>query len=125
MSSAEITYPFATLCAKLSILLLYLNLFNVSRRLRVTVYIGVVVLTLFYTAMMAIGIATMVKCAGLESEIIDLCSNMVDEVQLLNSAFNVVTDCWIFILPMPHILKLQMPLRRKLGLAAVFSIALA
>lgn len=65
MSSAEITYPLATLCAKLSLLLLYLRLFDVggssssrSRRLRVTVRVGAVVMTLFYAAMMAIGIAT-------------------------------------------------------------------
>lgn len=125
MSSAEITYPLATLFAKLSILLLYLRIFTTSRCLRISVYIGAVVLTLFYIAMIGTGIAVMSTCAGLASASIDICDKISNDIQLLNSAFNVVTDCWILILPMPFIMKLQMPLNRKVGLAGVFAIGLA
>lgn len=125
MSSAEITYPFATLFAKLSILLLYLRIFTTNRFLRMSVYVGGLILTLFYTAMIGTGIAAMTKCAGLAAASIDVCDKISNDIQLLNSAFNVVTDCWILLLPMPFISRLQMPLKRKMGVAAVFAVGLA
>lgn len=82
-------------------------------------------MTLFYTAMIGTGIAAMTKCAGLAAASIDVCDKISNDIQLLNSAFNVVTDCWILLLPMPFISRLQMPLKRKMGVAAVFAVGLA
>lgn len=65
-------------------------------------------------------------CAGPDARTaVALCGDMCDEVQLLNSAFNVAADCWLLALPMPHVLGLQMPRGRKVGLVAVFAIASA
>lgn len=125
MSSAEITYPFATLFAKLSILLLYLRIFTTSRGLRISVYVGAVLLALFYMALIGTGIAAMTSCVGLAVTSIGICDKITNDIQLLNSAFNVVTDCWILVLPMLFISKLQMPLKRKVGVAAVFAVGLA
>lgn len=124
MQSAEITYPFATLFAKLSILLFYLRIFTTNRGLRFSIYAGGLILILFYMALIGTGIAAMTTCVGVASMSIEVCDKITNDIQLLNSAFNVVTDCWILLLPMPFISKLQMPLKRKLGVAAVFACGL-
>ena len=79
---------------------------------------------LFYTALIGRGIAAMTKWAGLAATGIDICDKITSGIQLLNSALNVVTDCWI-LLPMPFISRLQMTLNQKIGLAAVFAVVLA
>ncbi|KAK4212988.1 hypothetical protein QBC37DRAFT_181667 [Rhypophila decipiens] len=42
----------------------------------------------------------------------------------LQSALTVLLDLYIFVLPLPVLAKLNLPMRRKLGLTAVFSLAL-
>ena len=36
------------------------------------------------------------------------------------SGFGIASDLYIFILPFPPILKMQLPLRKKLGICAIF-----
>lgn len=124
MSAGGIVFP-VTIFAKVSILLLYLRIFSISRPLRISVHIGILVMALFYTAMVGVSISTVIRCVGLAAQTLQFCNTASGPIQLLNSVFNVVTDFWILILPMPHIIKLQLPISRKIGLAAVFAAGLA
>ncbi|ROW10728.1 hypothetical protein VPNG_05124 [Cytospora leucostoma] len=122
MSSNGIIFPITIFFAKASILLLYLRIFGVNRWLRTTIYIGITLLAIFYTAMACAGIVGVVQCVGLAAASIQFCSDIGGPIQLAQSAFNVITDVWILILPMPLVLKLQMPRARKIGLLAVFAV---
>lgn len=125
MSAAGIVFPVTIFFAKVSILLLYLRIFSVSAPLRISVHIGILVMALFYTAMVGVSISTVIRCVGLAAQTLQFCKTASGPVQLLNSVFNVVTDFWILILPMPHIMKLQLPKSRKIGLVAVFAAGFA
>ena len=111
--------------AKVSILLLYLRIFSISTPLRISIHIGILIMALFCAASVGIGIGSVVKCVGIAAKTLHYCHNVTGPIQLFNSAFNVVTDIWILILPMPLIWNLQLPHRRKIGFAAVFSAGLA
>lgn len=123
-SSNGIIFPFSILFAKVSILLLYLRIFSVSKPLRMSIHIGLVIMALFYTAMVVVGIVGTVKCVGIGASTNQFCKDDGGSLQLVQSAFNVVTDFWILILPMPLVLKLQLPRARKVGLVVVFGAGL-
>lgn len=125
MSAAGIVFPVTVFFAKASILLLYLRIFSTSKALRISVHTGLFVMALFYTAMAGVTIRSVIRCVGLKSLTLQFCNTATGLVQLLNSVFNVVTDFFILILPMPHIMKLQLPNSRKIGLVAVFAAGLA
>ena len=124
MSSNGIIFPVSIFFAKASILLLYLRIFSVSEWLRTSVHIRLPFMALFYTAMLCAGIAAVVKCVSIAAGSLQFCDDIGGPGQLVHSAFNVVTDFWILVLPMPLILKLQLPRARKIGLVAVFSAGL-
>ncbi|KAH7311255.1 hypothetical protein B0I35DRAFT_437781 [Stachybotrys elegans] len=115
-----IIYPLTILFAKLSILLLFVRIFSVNQGMRITIYVGMAVLTLFYVAMACVAIASMVQCDGLDADSIQFCRNYSGPIILLNASFNVATDFWILLMPIPLLLKLNLRLRQKLGIVAVF-----
>lgn len=78
-------------------------------------------MALFYTAMVCVGIAAVKECVGVAASSLQLCDDIGGPVQLVQSSFNVVTDFWILLLPLPLVLKLQLPRARKFGLFAVFA----
>lgn len=124
MSANTIIFPVAVLFSKISILLLYLRLFKIDRRLRLNIYVGLFVMALFHTAMTGIGIGTVVKCVGLSASTSPFCNDASGSIQLSQSAFNIMTDFWILLLPMPLLKKLQLPQARKIGLYFVFGAGL-
>ncbi|KAI0016368.1 hypothetical protein F4780DRAFT_783336 [Xylariomycetidae sp. FL0641] len=83
------------------------------------------IITLFYLAMMAIAAGSIVICDGLDTNSIQFCRNYSGPIVLLNAAFNAVTDFWILIVPIPPVLRLNLRLKQKLGLLAVFTAGLA
>ena len=121
MSSTGIIFPITIFFAKTSILLLYLRIFSISKWLRTSIYIGLTVMALFYTAMVCTGIVAVIKCVGITAGSVQFCDDIGGSIQVVQSAFNVTTDFWILILPMPFVVKLQLPRARKIGLFAVFA----
>jgi hypothetical protein len=106
-------------------MLLYLRVFSVSKTLKIVVYIGIVVMSLFYTAMIGIAIGSLVKCNGINALTVQFCRNYSGPIIMLNAVFNVITDFYVLLLPIPLILKLHLNLKRKIGVLAVFSGGLA
>ncbi|KAK3323216.1 hypothetical protein B0T19DRAFT_199736 [Cercophora scortea] len=122
----SLTYPFIMLCAKASILLLYLRLFSVSQHLTVAIHVGIAVLALFYTAITGTVIVCMVQCTDITTRNSkQFCLNFSGPVLILIAAFNVLTDLWILALPLPLILRLRLRYREKLGVVVVFTAGLA
>lgn len=120
MSSTAIIFPFTVFFAKVSILLIYLRLFKIDRPLRVGIHVGLILMALFHTAIIGVGIGTVIKCVGVSASTSTFCNAASGSTQLAQSAFNVVTDFLILILPMPLVMKLQLPRTRKIGLFFVF-----
>ncbi|KAJ4412520.1 hypothetical protein N0V82_008745 [Gnomoniopsis sp. IMI 355080] len=120
MSSSAIIFPFTILFAKVSILLIYLRLFKIDRPLRISIHVGLVLMALFHTIIIGIGINTVVKCVGISGGTSTFCKASGGSIQLAQSTFNLVTDIWILLLPMPLLKKLQLPRTRKIGLLFVF-----
>ena len=108
--------------AKLSLFLLYHRLFAVNRWTRIAIYFGVILNGLFYLASC---IALIILCIPRRSEswtsptYAARCyhAEAMGDVQ---GIFGLLSDIYIFILPLPVLFKLQMSLRKKLGITAVF-----
>ena len=114
------------LVIKLSILLQYLRIFVPSRKANMRMFIAV------YTVIAAIFIFYVVDtgfnifiCRPREKYWNRLmttgsCFNLDASMQA-TGLFNVISDFAILVLPIPSILKLQLPLKRRLGILAVFA----
>ncbi|KAI1745660.1 hypothetical protein F4680DRAFT_402906 [Xylaria scruposa] len=117
-----LSYQITVFFARLSILLLYLRIFGVHKTFTRITIISIVIITLFYIAVIGLGIGFLAVCDDLtnltESR---FCLNYSGPVLLLNASFNVITDLWLLVLPFPLLVKLQMQPRQKLGLVAVFA----
>ena len=120
-----VIYLFTILFTKLSILFLYLRIFSISNIFKYTIYSGVVIMTLFYTAMICAGIGAVVLCKDEAADTLQLCKNYSGPVVMLNVVFNVITDFWVLIMPFPLLVKLQMGFRHHVGLTIVFAAGLA
>ena len=114
-------YPFTICFAKISILLLYLRIFKLDRTLRLAIHAGLLFTTFWYTAILGVAIAAIVKCNGLAQLSNQFCLNYAKPVVVMNAVINVVTDFYILVLPVPCVMKLQINRRRRIGLLLVFA----
>ncbi|KAH8654975.1 hypothetical protein BGZ60DRAFT_532605 [Tricladium varicosporioides] len=119
LNSTSIIYPIVIFLVKISILLLYFRIFGVNRKVRIAVYVGIVVLALFYLAYVGVQAAFMVDCVTQASMAKSLCKN-VYPVTVFQSVFNVCSDFYVFIIPIPRIIDLQVTKRQKIGLLFIF-----
>ncbi|KAJ5686905.1 hypothetical protein N7536_009524 [Penicillium majusculum] len=116
-------YDWAIASIKLSILGLYYRIFStvVFRR----VVIGTAVFILCWLAAMEIGLG--LECIPIQSiwnsDVKGTCINLVAFSYFTNIT-NLITDIWVFLLPVPIILGLHINRRRKLEVAGVFAIGL-
>lgn len=120
ISSTSITYPVTICLVKISILLLYLRIFRVNQLLRRLIVFGIVIQVLFYGIITCVQIGSIVKCSSLATSSLQFCKNVAKPLQALQQAFNVVTDFYILILPIPCVLDLQLGRRRKIGIILIF-----
>ncbi|KAK4212523.1 hypothetical protein QBC37DRAFT_374930 [Rhypophila decipiens] len=116
-----ITYPVTICLAKISILLFYLRIFGlISKPFNVIVHTGGALLVAFYSAMVLVCIVSLNKCVGLESSRTPFCLAYSGPIVIANATFNVVTDFWILLLPLPLLSILRLRPGQKWGIAAVF-----
>lgn len=114
---------------KLSLFVLYLEIFGLLRWLRYSAYAGIFVTGSFYFACM---VAFSVLCAPENGQTqLSYLSALASPkcarsraLVLAQGIVNVVSDLYLIALPMPAIWSLQMPLKRKLGVAAMISTGL-
>ena len=109
---------------KLSLFVLYLEIFGLIKWLRYGAYTGIVITGLFYFVLI---IPYVVLCGPeggrsqlsyLEGSSSQRCAQSRAEVLTLGIV-NVVSDLYLLALPLPALWSLQMPIRKKLGVAAM------
>ena len=118
-----ILYGPAIFLAKLSILLLYLQIFFVNKRTRVMVYIALTINTLHCLAtVIGYGILCVPK-PGVPWEVADAthkCMVVADMLAVILGAISIFSDVFIICIPIPAIWNLHLPTRKKLGVSAIF-----
>jgi hypothetical protein len=119
LSLTSLFYPFVIYFVKLSILLLYLRIFGVYRFVRYSCYFSIAFFTLFYIAYLGVQAEILRVCVNEASLTIGVCKNLY-ALTVFQAAFNVASDIFVFLLPIPRILKLQVRPGQKIGLLVIF-----
>lgn len=115
-------YPPTILVAKLSLLTLYLQIFRPNPTLRYCIYFGMTFLALFYAATFtAYGYLSIPKRGQSQLEAMLSVDTARDiPLGIAQGAVNVVSDFCILIIPIPGVLKLQLPPAKKIGILTIF-----
>ncbi len=83
-------------------------------------YLGITFTALYYTAIFGAAIASIVKCVGFGRNSEGFCKYYTKPVVVMSTVVNVVTDFYILALPLPCVMKLNLSLKRKIGVLMVF-----
>lgn len=108
--------------AKLSLLLLYHRIFSPDRWTRLFIYFGIGVIFIVYTITASILVGLCIPRKG-EGWALALRSSRCRDTMVMTyvqGIFNIVSDFYVLVLPLPVVWKLQLPLRKKIGVSAVF-----
>jgi hypothetical protein len=109
---------------KLSLFLLYLCLFGQNLRARYLTFFGIAVSFAEYTATtFAFGYLCVRRPSEtwLESQQSDRCLEDTVSLYYIQGIFGLVSDFYIFFLPVPFVWRLQMPLGKRIGVIAIFA----
>ncbi|KAL8995928.1 MAG: hypothetical protein Q9188_006693 [Gyalolechia gomerana] len=107
---------------KLSLFQLYLHLFGTLRWMKWAVWMGIVVTGLFY---LSITVAKLAMCAprGSQTYIMAFSTARCSRAKVLGvitGVFNILSDLYLLIIPIPAILGLNVRTPKKMGTLAVF-----
>lgn len=110
---------------KLSLFVLYLEIFGLLRWLRYLAFVGMIITGFFYFGSM---VAFLALCSPRNGHsqiayITALASPQCLKSQplsIITGAVGVISDLYLVILPLPAVWSLQLPLRRKIGVSAMF-----
>ena len=120
---ADVIYSPTILMAKLSLLWLYLEVFGPNPKIRYSIYLGILFVTLFYTGTFIAFCVLAIPRPGqsLLSIILSKGVALAMPLSIIQGAVNVASDFYIFILPIPGVLQSQFPLKWKIGICATFA----
>ena len=108
--------------AKMALFLLYYRLFALDHWTRIAIYAGMGITSCFYLATF---IVQLVLCIPRPQESwtsmtsVERCSRG-EGLGDVHGIFGLVSDLYIFILPLPVLYRLQMSLKKKIGVIATF-----
>ncbi|KAF2827280.1 hypothetical protein CC86DRAFT_466080 [Ophiobolus disseminans] len=121
-SAGQPVWGAANTCVKISILHLYITIFP-SERFRKVCYGTMLVSTLYFLSVL---METFLLCTPVQynwdKTITGTCSTHSDVAFILAGTTNLIIDVFVVALPMPTLWRLQMPLERKIGVMAMFSL---
>ncbi|CAD6452180.1 cacdc42e-c909-4bcd-8cb7-5552329adcd9 [Sclerotinia trifoliorum] len=123
---AQCSHIVATFFTKLSLFLLYLGIFEPNMRTRYAIYLGILLCFIFYTINLGLVCAYLVPGPGqpkMKASWVWASVHNLAAIKVLSFAqatFGVLSDVYLFVLPIQSILRLHLPIKRKLGIAAVF-----
>ncbi|KAL8823589.1 MAG: hypothetical protein Q9191_005722, partial [Dirinaria sp. TL-2023a] len=119
--TGEITYAPLVFLVKTTILLLYLRIFGVDRHIKYAIHSLLLVLGCYYIATLCAKAAVCVPLRKLwYPETKGHCINNTAAL-LTDCAVSIISDLVILILPMSRVWALQLPVKRKIALSAVFA----
>ena len=112
--------------AKSTIFLFYLNVFGVNKMIRYRVWFGLFWNFCLYWSSIPIETLTSAPRIGQpwNVETINRKYKIATIYSILQGVFSVALDLYIFLLPIPVILRLQMSLRRRCSILGVFGTAI-
>lgn len=116
------SYPPTIFFTKLSLFLLYFRLFGPNLRIRYLIYFGIVFTALFYIACMLVGVISCSPSKGqtrLAAALSSRCNN-TKTLSYVMSIVNIISDFYLLCLPIPVVWTLQLQVRKKIGVIAVF-----
>lgn len=126
----EMLYGISLALVKSSFMVLYLRLFGTRRSLRLTIWFG---LAIIWAWGLTIVLKSFLLCSPIAYNWKDPHLSMSDHggkcsnrnvAFVAAAAINIATDIMIMLVPVPHIVILQLRLYRKVGLVCVFSVGL-
>lgn len=119
----QMSYCPVTFLVKLSLFVLYYHLFSANRRIRILIYAGVTCnFAVYLGSLISFGIACVPRhgASWFEAVITAQCFKETTNRAYLLGVFGVISDFYLYFLPIPVILRLQLPLKKKIGVCAIF-----
>lgn len=119
----DVIYAPTILMAKLSLLLLYLEVFRPNVKLTYFIYLGIVLNVLFYASATIVSFVSYMPKPGQSNLEIRSSSNALRNnfvLFLVGGCFNVGSDFYILCLPISGIWKLQLAPNQKIGILGIF-----
>jgi len=120
----EALYGITLMFVKSSMVFFYLRIFGTKRAFRISAYATITFIVLWAISVV---LETFLLCRPLaynwDQTIKGTCGDR-NTVYVSAGALNIVSDFMVLALPIPHIWDLQLPLARKLGLVAMFSLGI-
>lgn len=115
-------YSLTMLLVKIAIFLLYYRFFSIDRWTRIAIHIGMGVTSCFYPAMVIVEIVLCTpkpkqSWAPMNSR--GRCSRGQALAEIYG-VFGLVSDLYVFILPLPVLRRLNMSSKKKIGVTATF-----
>lgn len=122
--------PLSICFVKVSVLILYWQVFYVLKWMRITCITGITGITAFQVSL---SIAFSVMCApSTGSSRIDFFNGLLSDtcvrtrvLVVIQGVGSVLIDVFLVILPLPAVLGLQMPLERKIAVTSMFMVGLS
>ncbi len=108
--------------AKLSLFILYLRLFGQSKRTKIFTWIGIVICTLYYTVA-TIYLMTVCSPWHGETRVVAWASSRCarsENLLYVTSAFNVISDFYLVVIPIPVVMHLHMSTEKKIRVCSIF-----
>ena len=120
----EMLYGPIAFCAKLSLFLLYYRIFARHQWIRYLTYLGIGSAAAMYTASTIVYGYLCLPRRGqswLEAGFLpSRCQRQFIMLAYVRGPFNVLSDLYLLFLPLPAVWQLQLPLRKRLGIAGIF-----
>lgn len=119
----EMGYNVVIFFVKLTLLLLYLHLFSVSRQIRIFIYIGIASIFTVYAGTTIVDGASCIPRPGKtwsEAFLDPRCVAQTQNMTYIVGSFGIISDFYILSLPIPLILRMQLPRKQKIGVFALF-----
>ena len=108
--------------AKLSLLVLYLEIFRPNVITRYFIYFGIAFVGLVYTSMLIAFAVLSIPKPGQSLLVSILSPDTAKDIPLgiVQGSVNIASDFYILTLPIPGVWNLQLPLKKRLGVIAIF-----
>ena len=119
----DLMYGPVAFSAKLSLFLLYYRLFARHQWIRYMVYLGIGSALAMYTAGMIVYGYLCLPRRGqswIEAGLSSRCHGQFIMIGYVRGPFNVLSDIFLLLLPLPAVWQLHLPLRKKLGISGIF-----
>ncbi|KAL9001839.1 MAG: hypothetical protein Q9188_005198 [Gyalolechia gomerana] len=118
----DVIYSPAIVMAKLSLLYLYLEVFRPDKKMRYAIYFGMAFVTVCYSAFFIAYCVLAIPGPGQSLIGVMLSKDIASLLGLAigQGAVNIASDFYIFLLPIPGVLQLQLGTKKKVGICAIF-----